>query len=128
MKKTLCHYHGCYASSLPGKHYCARHSHLENSWGRRPAPVRRKSSQWHHLYNSARWRQVSRDFLSRYPVCFICGMKATVADHITPHRGNLDLFYDMDNLQPLCWKCHSAKTLKENEYFKSTRGGRGVKK
>ena len=31
---------------------------------------------------------------------------ATVVDHMMAHKGNLDLFYDPDNLQPLCKPCH----------------------
>lgn len=33
--------------------------------------------------------------------------KATVVDHIIPHRGNKTLFNDPANLQSLCVKCHS---------------------
>ncbi|WP_327198035.1 HNH endonuclease [Sporanaerobacter acetigenes] len=27
-------------------------------------------------------------------------------DHIEPHKGNEDLFYDINNLQSLCKSCH----------------------
>lgn len=39
---------------------------------------------------------------------------ATVADHIKPHEGNPELFWDEDNLQPLCKRCHDSKTARED--------------
>ncbi|MCR5723478.1 MAG: HNH endonuclease, partial [Treponema sp.] len=112
----------CFATALEGLHFCERHKDLEAGYGKRPAPTRRKSSAYHNMYNSSRWRETSRAFLRKYPYCFICGERATVADHIQPHRGDPALFYDESNLQPLCWKHHSAKTLKENNYFKKGMG------
>ncbi|HSH84369.1 MAG TPA: HNH endonuclease signature motif containing protein [Guyparkeria sp.] len=31
---------------------------------------------------------------------------ATVVDHIVPHQGNKELFWDRSNWQPLCAPCH----------------------
>ncbi len=99
-----------------GKEYCYIHRDLE---GKRKVFTRRgKSGEYHRLYESALWRKTSREFLKKYPFCFICGKPARIADHITPHRGNIGLFYDEDNLQPMCWSCHSRKTFKENGNFK----------
>lgn len=64
---------------------------------------------------------MSHDFLAKYPVCFVCGARAEIADHIVPHRGSLELFFDEDNLQPMCWRCHSRKTLAENGNFNKSR-------
>ena len=36
--------------------------------------------------------------------------KATVVDHIVPHRGDPKLFWDPDNWQTLCKRCHDKKT------------------
>ena len=33
-------------------------------------------------------------------------VRATVVDHITPHKGDQALFWDVDNWQPLCKPCH----------------------
>ena len=35
---------------------------------------------------------------------------ATVVDHVIPHRGNKQLFWDEKNWQPLCKSCHDLKT------------------
>jgi 5-methylcytosine-specific restriction protein A len=36
---------------------------------------------------------------------------ATVVDHVTPHRGDPELFWDIEgNWQPLCKACHDRKT------------------
>ena len=122
MKTTLCHYNGCYATALPGKHYCLRHIQMEAQWGKGFRHSRRtKSNEWHSLYSSARWRTTSREFLKKYPVCCRCGKPARVADHIKPHRGEIELFYDETNLQPLCQSCHSAKIMAENNFYKSKR-------
>ena len=52
---------------------------------------------------------------SRPPVMSAChdAGRATVAvavDHVTPHRGDPALFWDVANWQSLCRSCHSAKT------------------
>lgn len=47
------------------------------------------------------------------PLCALCAdvgrvTAATVADHVTPHKGDERLFYDYDNLQSLCKTCHDG--------------------
>lgn len=44
-------------------------------------------------------------------------MEATVVDHIVPHCGNQQLFWDTDNWQPLCKKHHDRKTATEDGGF-----------
>ncbi|MDD4570646.1 MAG: HNH endonuclease signature motif containing protein [Tepidanaerobacteraceae bacterium] len=39
---------------------------------------------------------------------------ATVVDHIKPHKGDVKLFFDINNLQSLCKTCHDRKTAKED--------------
>jgi 5-methylcytosine-specific restriction protein A len=53
--------------------------------------------------------------LDQNPLCVECQREqrvrvATVVDHIVPHRGDLERFYDVTNLQGLCAMHHSAKT------------------
>ena len=56
--------------------------------------------------------------LLREPWCRECARRgihtrATVVDHIQPHRGNWTRFIDRDNLQSLCKSCHDRKTALE---------------
>ena len=65
------------------------------------------------LYDSRRWRTASKLFLSREEniLCHYCLMSgretpATVVHHITPHKGDYDLFWDESNWMGLCKECH----------------------
>ena len=54
-------------------------------------------------------------YLAAHPLCEKClkegrYTKATVVDHIKPHRGDPKLFWDPDNWQTLCKRCHDKKT------------------
>ncbi|MCY1559408.1 hypothetical protein D9M68_964470 [compost metagenome] len=65
-----------------------------------------------------RWQKARATFLERNPLCRHCQAKgivtvATDVDHIIPHRGNQQLFWDTSNWQPLCHSCHSVKTQAE---------------
>lgn len=58
------------------------------------------------------WQQRRAAFLKANPWCVVCGEKATDADHIVPKAmGGTD---DDSNLQPMCHKHHSAKTMRES--------------
>lgn len=120
MKARICRKSGCGRTCEAGRCYCRLHSALEES-GRRVFTRRGKSAVWHGLYSTRRWKRMSHDFLAKYPVCFICGARAEIADHIRPHRGSLELFFDGGNLQPMCWRCHSRKTFAENGNFNRNR-------
>lgn len=67
-------------------------------------------------YNS-RWRRYRKYFLMQHPVCVRCGRLATVVDHIIPHKGNQDLFWQQSNHQALCKLCHDKKTATEDGGF-----------
>ncbi|MGL5471489.1 MAG: HNH endonuclease signature motif containing protein [Shewanella sp.] len=70
------------------------------------------------LYDSQRWRKLSRLYLQKNPLCVMCKAQgvinpAVLVDHITPHRNNLSLFWNEANYQSLCNVCHSTKTIAE---------------
>lgn len=51
--------------------------------------------------------------LKTEPLCRICSQQgfvapATVTDHIRPHKGDKELFFDASNLQALCKPCHDG--------------------
>ena len=34
--------------------------------------------------------------------------RSAVLHHLKPHKGDLELFFDLRNLQSVCWTCHSG--------------------
>ena len=65
-----------------------------------------------YRYGLASWKRRRAAHLSREPLCRLCtalGLvtPATVADHIVPHRGNDEAFFNGE-LQSLCAACHNA--------------------
>lgn len=70
------------------------------------------------LYKSNRWKQASKAYLYKHPLCVMCEKKGITTtsqetDHIKPHRGDVKLFWDSSNWQALCKRCHSIKTAGE---------------
>lgn len=70
------------------------------------------------LYNTKQWKLNRTRQLSKEPRCVMClamnrQTPATVADHVIPHTGDANLFWDVDNLQSLCDRCHNQKTWYE---------------
>ena len=99
----------------------------------KPKPTQRgRSAKWHGWYSLPIWTQVLRpNQLLREPFCRECAKqglrtRATVVDHIVPHRGDWSLFTARDNLQSLCKHHHDAKTMQEmNEMRRSSAGHPG---
>lgn len=66
-----------------------------------------------------RWQKARDSYLKENPLCVECMKRgitreAKVVDHIVPHRGNWDLFWDRDNWQSLCESDHNrAKQIVE---------------
>lgn len=67
---------------------------------------------WRRLYDTARYKRLRLTRLNDEPLCRMCRERfgrvrpATVCDHVQPHRGDVDLFYDYTNTQSLCKECH----------------------
>jgi 5-methylcytosine-specific restriction protein A len=50
-----------------------------------------------------------------HPICNQCQREpAAVLDHIVPHRGDRNLFWNQSNWQSLCKSCHDRKTRSGN--------------
>jgi len=80
----------------------------------RGRPRERRPSARRRGY-TRRWERARRAFLAAHPLCAECLRQgrtraADVVDHIVPHRGDMRLFWDMDNWQALCKRCHDRKT------------------
>ena len=61
----------------------------------------------------SKWRAARETFLHANPVCVRCSAPATVVDHITPHRGDLKLFWRRSNWQAMCAPCHNGAKQRE---------------
>lgn len=76
---------------------------------------RRENS--HRRGYTPQWYRMTKLFRADHPFCVECekagySVAATVVDHITPHRGNQELFWDRKNWQCLCKTCHDLKTAR----------------
>lgn len=64
------------------------------------------------------WQKAAKAFLSENPLCAECLRQdrvkpADCVDHIIPHRGDMQLFWDQGNWQSLCsTPCHAVKTAR----------------
>jgi len=67
---------------------------------------------------SYKWQQARAGYLLKHPLCVYCERQgrvtaATVVDHRVPHRGDMKLFWDSANWQPLCKPCHDGQKQRE---------------
>lgn len=86
---------------------------------KRHGPAHKRDTK--RLYNRAGWRGkggLRERHLQEFPTCQgECRDRGLIVpavdvDHIIPHRGDWDLFWDASNLCSLCVACHSKKTAK----------------
>jgi len=78
-------------------------------------------------YHTSRWRRLRAIVLREQPLCVQCQAEhhvraATEVDHITPHHGDVVLFWSRSNLQGLCSTCHARKT-RSGQWTHQPRGG-----
>lgn len=88
---------------------------------RRPGKKEYRPSAAKRGYGSA-WQKASKGFLKFNPLCvrhLARGhlVPAKCVDHIRPHKGDQDLFWDRHNWQALCKRCHDHKTATEDGGF-----------
>ncbi|WP_073338041.1 HNH endonuclease [Clostridium grantii] len=105
-----CKHQGC--PKLTNGSYCDEHKEIH---------VNDRANATRRGYDT-RWRKARNRFLKANPLCVRCKaegklIKATVVDHIEPHRGDKVLFWDESNWQQLCKKCHDNKTMTEDRYI-----------
>ena len=106
----LCAAPGC--PELVERGRCSAHS-------RRRALNRQRPSARARGYDS-RWEKARATYLAEHPACEHCALEravspAMVVDHIVPHRGDRELFWDRDNnWAALCAPCHGRKGMRES--------------
>lgn len=61
----------------------------------------------------SKWERAAKQFLAqpRNRLCACgCGRVADMVDHVIPHRGDMKLFWDQSNWQPMARSpCHSSR-------------------
>jgi 5-methylcytosine-specific restriction endonuclease McrA len=67
---------------------------------------------WHQFYTTRYWLRRRRLQLRAHPLCKFCAdnglvVRATIVDHVEPHRGDWDKFV-LGPLQSLCESCHNS--------------------
>lgn len=113
--KKFCNHRGC--NNLTADKYCEQHMKDERSYDRYRGSAHKRG------YGS-RWRSYRVGYLKLHPLCVcedckhkVVPLPANVVDHIVPHKGDKDLFWDPDNHQAMNKKCHDRKTVKEDGGF-----------
>lgn len=66
----------------------------------------------------SKWQKARLAFLASNPLCIRCEAKgravpATVVNHRIPHRGDLKLFWDRKNWEPVCKLHHDGEIQRE---------------
>ena len=94
-----------------------------------PCPVHtgqrsEQATEWRKLYSTRWWKEYRVEFIAANPTC--CDpfgehgplVPTWTADHIKPHRGNLQLFMDPTNHRPVCQRCNSKLSVREQGGFR----------
>lgn len=125
--KRPCNRPGC--RNLTTKRFCEQHRTAEY---KRQDRERGTAAERGYGY---RWQKYRTWFLKENPLCAECKRQgrltaATLVDHIIPVTGADDpRFWDPDNHQPLCDRCHNIKRATEDkETWRRRRQGEGVSK
>lgn len=138
MAKKPCMKAGCPNLVDRGKQgYCDDHQERRCSVRTEAA---RRGSPHRALYNT-RWANYSKARLRQHPLCEGLRLRrggevkinthpgrvvaAVLTDHIEPHKGNEELFWDTENHQSGCKDCHDVKTATEDGGFGRSASVRG---
>lgn len=72
----------------------------------------KEAAEYRKLYSTAAWKAKRLAQLAAYPLCLLCEaaglvVGAAIVDHVKPHKGDLDLFWN-GGVQSLCKRCHDG--------------------
>lgn len=74
-----------------------------------------EDAPWRKWYGTERWKALRwQVLLDAMFTCAMCGdaiadTSQLVADHVKPHQGNDQLFWDRGNIQCVCAPCHNSR-------------------
>jgi 5-methylcytosine-specific restriction protein A len=120
LPKRPCSYPGgCAALVAAGGGRCPVHASAQKE--QRQQRDRERGNSASRGYGR-RWQRYRQMFLRSHPLCAEHEKQkryvaAVVVDHIIPHRGDQQLFWNETNHQALCKPCHDAKTAREDGGF-----------
>lgn len=111
--KKLCIQSGCNEFTEENTSFCKKH--LEEYLQHRKETAFKTAKRTNtHLYNTTEWRTLRKQKLSINPICEICSSQFNLEiHHIKAPKGNIHLFFNINNLQTLCKTCHQHQTQKE---------------
>lgn len=106
--KRPCSISGCNNAAIKnGK--CKEHAREYNY------SLTNREFQW--MYHTKDWKVLKTNQLRKQSWCNSCSSTRFLqVDHIIPHNGDAEKFFDQNNLQTLCRGCHSSKTAKETGF------------
>jgi 5-methylcytosine-specific restriction enzyme A len=113
--KRPCAYPGC--PSLSHGYYCLDHERkVEMEYNKKRGSASKQAY-------GVQWRRARKRYLAEHPLCVMClkeekVVPATVVDHVIAHKGDMGLFWDKNNWQALCKRCHDTKTAKVDGRWK----------
>lgn len=70
------------------------------------------------MYKNEKWTTYRAKYLAINRTCYSCGEMSTVCDHLVPHVGEEKLFWKVDNIIPLCARCHNTVTALFDRFHK----------
>ena len=71
------------------------------------------------MRSSGRWQRLRALVLARSPLCVLCNIPAVEVHHIKEAASNPERFFDVENLAPLCERCHDNVKGAESRGFTS---------
>jgi len=123
-KRPPCKMPGCHARAEK-RGYCSQHQQ-HNALADKEYNKHRRDEKKSKVYYSTRWRKLRKQVFKLSPLCVSCIAKGhyvvgEIVDHLVPFTDENDpLAFDIDNLYPVCRKCHNIITPREKTFdFKS---------
>lgn len=113
--KKPCRYPRC--PELTNELFCGKHKREDNKIYNQY----KRDELSKTFYKTQQWRDIRQRKLQISPLCEECKKNGTlvvgkIVDHIVPIKQGGDP-YDFENLQTLCWSCHSRKSVLEGSRF-----------
>ncbi|MCL2440462.1 MAG: HNH endonuclease [Treponema sp.] len=108
MRAKICKEPGCNILIQPDKTYCDKHIKEKKM------PFENAVRNNALLYNTTAWKKLRAQKIKEQSFCSKCGINKNLSvHHKLPPLGDSAIFYDYNNLDVLCDKCHRIETNRE---------------